>query len=269
MRNEPGLPVLLDRAPVSDGRSETFAPVGERRAYAAPGESLTFAVLTRAGRELIVTLTTQPVFDLALSAPVARRIRRTVRHRGGESALTSLARRTLEPGDLESIDLQTLGKGRDLLRLGAHDSGVLPAFWRTVAAGGGYAPACVELQNQIAPAALLVEIMGGIEHAPPEAVRSAMAQFGSRSAALILHIAPDPAAAWRLAPVRAQCLLIDFAGVEHEHARDWGAAAQLIGAARQACPQVMLLNLRPDRGLAAQAAGATHAVFAGMQAVTI
>ena len=161
MRNEPGLPVLLDRAPVSDGRSETFAPVGERRAYAAPGESLTFAVLTRAGRELIVTLTTQPVFDLALSAPVARRIRRTVRHRGGESALTSLARRTLEPGDLESIDLQTLGKGRDLLRLGAHDSGVLPAFWRTVAAGGGYAPACVELQNQIAPAALLVEIMGG------------------------------------------------------------------------------------------------------------
>ena len=96
-----------------------------------------------------------------------------------------------------------------------------------------------------------------------------MAQFGSRSAALILHIAPDPAAAWRLAPVRAQCLLIDFAGVEHEHARDWGAAAQLIGAARQACPQVMLLNLRPDRGLAAQAAGATHAVFAGMQAVTI
>ena len=134
MRNEPGLPALLDRAPVSDGRSETFAPVGERRAYAAPGESLTFAVLTRAGRELIVTLTTQPVFDLALSAPVARRIRRTVRHRGGESALTSLARRTLEPGDLESIDLQTLAKGRDLLRLGAHDSGVLPAFWRSTVA---------------------------------------------------------------------------------------------------------------------------------------
>ena len=43
----------------------------------------------------------------------------------------------------------------------------------------------------------------------------------------------------------------------------------LIGAARDACPQVMLLNLRPDRGLAAQAAGATHAVFAGMDAITV
>jgi hypothetical protein len=31
----------------------------------------------------------------------------------------------------------------------------------------------------------------------------------------------------------------------------------------------MLLNLRPDRGLAAHAAGATHAVFGGMEAVIV
>jgi hypothetical protein len=43
----------------------------------------------------------------------------------------------------------------------------------------------------------------------------------------------------------------------------------LIVAARQAAPQVLLLNLRPDRGLAARAAGATHAVFAGMEPITI
>jgi hypothetical protein len=57
--------------------------------------------------------------------------------------------------------------------------------------------------------------------------------------------------------------------VAHETAREWLDAVALIGAAREACPQVMLLNLRPDRGLAAQAAGATHAVFAGMEAITV
>jgi len=57
--------------------------------------------------------------------------------------------------------------------------------------------------------------------------------------------------------------------VAHDGPLEWKAAHELIAAARQACGQVMLLNLRPDRGLAAQAAGATHAVFAGMDAITI
>ena len=81
--------------------------------------------------------------------------------------------------------------------------------------------------------------------------------------------AGDGAIAANLAEVRARCLAIDFAGVAHESARDWQSAVQLIGAAREACPQLLLLNLRPDRGLAAQAAGATHAVFAGMEAVIV
>lgn len=67
----------------------------------------------------------------------------------------------------------------------------------------------------------------------------------------------------------ARCLAIDFAGVAHEGPREWLDAAALIGVAREACPQILLLNLRPDRGLAAQAAGATHAVFAGMETVTV
>lgn len=60
------------------------------------------------------------------------------------------------------------------------------------------------------------------------------------------------------------CLAIDFAGVAHAGARDWQAAIDLIQAARQSCSQVMLINLRPERALGAQAAGATHAVFASM-----
>ncbi|WP_292126795.1 hypothetical protein, partial [Brevundimonas sp.] len=95
------------------------------------------------------------------------------------------------------------------------------------------------------------------------------AHFETAALGVILHIAPDAAAAGRLAGVRAQCLAIDFAGVAHESPREWLGAAELIAAARAACPQVLLLNLRPDRGLAAQAAGATHAVFAGMDAITI
>ena len=274
MRNDPGYPAASTRASdydaPADGLKDAIARIGERRSYAAPYESLTFTLLTRARRERIVTLAAQPVFDLVRSTPVARRIRRSVRHRGGETALTGLARRTLEPADLVRIDTQTLKNGLDLLRLGTNDSGVLPAFWRTVASSGGrFDLLCAEMQHEAVPGTLLIEVMGGLEQAPPDAIHEAIQHFETGALGLILHISPDPGAALRLSQVRAQCLAIDFAGVEHESARDWQGAAQLIEAARQACPQVMLLNLRPDRGLAAQAAGATHAVFAGMDAVIV
>ncbi|MBU3970994.1 MAG: hypothetical protein KKG54_09350, partial [Alphaproteobacteria bacterium] len=45
-----------------DAREWPRAPLGERRAYAAPYESLTFTLVTRARRELTVTLAAQPVF---------------------------------------------------------------------------------------------------------------------------------------------------------------------------------------------------------------
>ncbi|NJC41449.1 hypothetical protein GGQ87_001707 [Brevundimonas alba] len=251
--------------PSGDGRS-----IGERRSYAAAYESLTFPLVTRGGRELTVTLAAQPVFDLTRSAPVARRVRRSIRHRGGESALVGLGGRTIEAVDLKRIDLQTLRDGLDLLRLGPDDSGVVPAFWRTIASSGGrFALLCTELQHPAAPGALLVEVMGGLEQAPAEAIAEAISHFQTRAVGVILHVAPDAGAVRRLASINAQCLAIDFAGVEHEAMRDWQGAAQLIAAAREACQQVMLLNLRPDRGLAAQAAGATHAVFAGMEAVIV
>ncbi|MDI1325759.1 MAG: hypothetical protein PSV23_03060 [Brevundimonas sp.] len=247
-----------------------YSPLGERRAYAAPYESLTFSLVTRAGRELAVTLAAQPVFDLDRSAPVSRRIRRIVRHRGGESALTALGRRTLEPVDLKRIDLQTLNHGLDLLHLGPHDTGVLPAFWRTVASSRGrFALLCTELQHDSAAGNLLIEVMGGLEQAPPETIEESIQHFETGALGVILHVAPDPGLVRRLAGVRARCLAIDFAGVAHDGPREWRAAHDLIAAARQTCSQVMLLNLRPDRGLAAQAAGATHAVFAGMETITV
>lgn len=265
-RPQDDFPYIGEATP-SSGRN---APLGERRAYAAPYESVSFTLVTRGQRELIVTLAAQPVFDLERSAPVSRRIRRSVRQRGGERALLGGGRRTLETVDLKRIDLQTLNHGLDLLQLGSSESGVLPAFWRTVASGPGrFALLCTEMQHAAAPGTLLVEIMGGLEQTPPEAIREAIAHFETSAMGALLHIAPDPAAARRLVGVRARCLAIDFAGIEHETAREWQSAAQLIDVARTACPQVLLLNLRPARGLAARAAGATHAVFAGMEAISI
>jgi hypothetical protein len=260
------------RAYASPGWSDAAArsPPLERRAYAAPYESLTFTVVTRARRELTVTLAAQPVFDLGRSAPISRRIRRIIRHPGGERALTGLGRRPLDAVDLRRIDLQTLRHGLDMLRLGASDSGVLPAFWRTVASSGGrFAMLCAEMQHEPAPGALLVEVMGGLEQASSEVIAEAVSHFETASQGVILHIPPDVGAARRLAGTGVRCISIDFAGVAHDSVRDWTPAAELIQVARRSCPQVMLLNLRPDRGLAAHAAGATHAVFAGMDAVTI
>jgi hypothetical protein len=259
------------RAYASPGLTEAAGQTPlQRRAYAAPYQSLTFSLVTRARRELTVTLATQPVFDLTLSAPVSRRIRRTIRHQGGERALMGLGRRTLEPVDLRRIDLQTLRHGLEMLRLGAGDSGVMPAFWRTVASSGGrFALLCAEMQHAPAPGSLFVEVMGGLEQAPPDAIAEAVSHFETASQGVILHIAPDIASARRMIGTGVRCLSIDFAGVAHETIRDWQIAAELIHVARLAAPHVLLLNLRPDHGLAAQAAGATHAVFANMEAVTI
>lgn len=269
MRQVPEFSISDDPGGNSAGE-RPYLPVGERRAYATPYESVTFSIVTRAGRELTVTLAAQPVFDLDRSMPVSRRIRRIVRHRGGESALAALGRRTLEPADLKRIDLQTLSRGLDLLRLRPDETGVLPAFWRTVVSSGGqFALLCSEQQHGSAPGTLLVEVMGGLEQAPPEVVDESISHFNTEALGVILHIAPDAGLVRRMSGVRARCLAIDFAGVAHEGPREWQAAHDLISAARQTCNQVMLLNLRPDRGLAAQAAGATHAVFAGMETITV
>lgn len=264
----PAYPTVGDPGGPTAGEG-SYSRLGERRAYAAPYESLTFGLVTRAGRELTVTLAAQPVFDLDRSTPVSRRIRRSVRHRGGESALAALGRRTLEPVDLKRIDLQTLNHGLDLLHLGPQDTGVLPAFWRTVASSRGrFALLCSELHGSV-PGNLLVEVMGGLEQAPPEMIDESIGHFETAALGVVLHVAPDPGLVRRLAGVRARCLAIDFAGVAHDGPREWQSAQDLIAAARQTCNQVLLLNLRPDRGLAAQAAGATHAVFAGMEAITV
>jgi hypothetical protein len=238
-------------------------------AYAAAYESLTFSLVTRARRELSVTLAAQPVIDLKTGVAVSRRIRRCVRHVGGESELAR-GRGALEAMDLKRIDLQTLKHGLDLLRLERSDSGVVPAFWRTVASSGGrFALLCAELQHGGAPGALLVEVMGGLEQAPPDAVANAIAHFETAALGVVLHVAPDLGAVRKLEGAHAQCLALDFAGVAHEAARDWPDAADLIGAGRDACAQVLLLNLRPERARTARAAGATHAVFAGLEPLRI
>lgn len=238
-------------------------------AYAAAYESLTFPLVTRTRQELSITLAAQPVFDLNTGVPMSRRIRRCVRHTGGEAALAR-GRGSLEPMDLKRIDLQTLKHGLDLLRLQPGDSGIVPAFWRTIASSGGrFALLCAELQHGAAPGALLVEVMGGLEQAPPEAVADAVSHFETAALGAVLHVAPDVGSVRRLAGARARCLALDFAGVAHETARDWPEAAGLIAAGRAAVEHLILLNLRPDRARDALTAGATHAVFTGLEPIRV
>lgn len=251
---------------VGYGRLREDTEVGgvrPRRAFAAPYESVTFSTATRARRELTITLASQPVFELASSTPISQRLRRTIR-RCGEPSL--FERRTLETEDLKQIDVLTIEHGMRLLRLGPGDCGIVPAFWRTLAAArGSYALLCAATQHSAEPGSLLIEVFGGIEHAAVEEIDEALARFQTEARGVLLHIAPDSDAARRLQGVQAHCLAIDFAGVAHEGARDWIGAAELITAARQICSQLLLVNLRPERALAAQAAGATHAVFSSLE----
>lgn len=249
-------------------REETVSGAGPpRRAFAAPYESVTFSTATRSRRELTITLASQPVFELASSTPISQRLRRTIR-RCGEPSL--FERRTLETEDFKQIDLLTIEHGMRLLRLGPGDSGIVPAFWRTLtAARGPYALLCAATQHSAEPGSQLIEVYGGLEYAPVDVIDEALERFQTQTRGVVLHIAPDVDTARRLRGVHAHCLAIDFAGVAHEGARDWIGAAELVVAARQICSQVLLVNLRPDRALAAQAAGATHAVFSSLEPLAL
>lgn len=247
--------------------AEEAGAARHRRAFSAAYESVTFSTVTSSRCELTVTLASQPVFDLASSAPISRRLRRTIRHCGERSIFE---RRTLDVEDLRQIDVLTIEQGMRLLRLGTGDCAIVPAFWRTLSAGRGpYALLCAATQHSAEPGSLLIEIFGGPEHAAVDVIDEALAHFETRTRGAVLHIAPDIDTARRLSGVRASCLAIDFAGVAHEGARDWQSAADLVAAARQVCGQLLLVNLRPDRALAAQAAGATHAVFAMLEPRTV
>lgn len=238
-------------------------PVPQRRAFAASYESVTFSVASRSRNELTVTLASQPVFDLTSSTPTGQRLRRTIR-RSGERPI--FERRTLEVEDLRRIDVLTMEHGMRLLRLGRGDCGIVPAFWRTLAGGRRpYALQCATTQHSSEPGSLLIEVFGGLEHTPVETIDEALAQFQTQTRGVLLHIAPDIGTVRRLAGVRAHRLAIDFAGVAHEGAREWLGATDLMMAARQVCGQLLLVNLRPDRAQAAQAAGATHAVFSSLE----
>lgn len=235
----------------------------QRRAFGAPYESVTFSTATRSRCELTVTLASQPVFDLASSTPICQRLKRTIRRTGERSIFE---RKTLELDDLRQIDILTIEHGMRLLRLGPGDTAIVPAFWRTLSGGRGpYALQCAAVQHSSEPGSLLIEVFGGLEHTPVQVIDETLAHFQTQTRGVVLHIAPDVDTARRLDGVHAHCLAIDFAGVAHEGARDWISAAELVGGARQICSQLLLVNLRPDRALAAQAAGATHAVFSTLE----
>lgn len=258
-----------------DGGVHAHAPP-EFRSFAPvdlpPGAhaSLTFPFVSRARREMSVRLTVQPIFNLTEGRMVSRRVRRVVRHHGGESALRGLGRSMLETADLRRIDLGTLQHGLALLPPEDGDSGVIPAFWRTVSTSHGrFALVYAGLQQDGAPARVMIEVVGVPECPDIDAVAEAIAHFETERQGVILHIPPDPALAERLAGAGCGCLAMDFAGVDYARARGWQEAERLIRAARSAAPGVLILNIAPHWGAAAAAAGATHAVFCAMPGMTV
>ena len=86
---------------------------------------------------------------------------------------------------------------------------------------------------------------------------------------MILHAAPDMGIVRQAAQARAACLCLDFAGVDHLSPEGKSEARDLIASARQVAPTVLLVNLRPEWAPAAHEAGATHAVLAPMEPLSL
>lgn len=257
------------------GQSESvdagrFSGLSEGRSFnPSSSKSLTFPIVTTAQRELNVTLAPQLVFDLARRQPVGYRLNRSVRRAGGDRLHEGLGRGRLEPVDLKRIDSETLRHGRDLLDLDSGATGIVPAFWRTVAAAPGrVALLYAGLKAEVDAERLLVEVVGLDERAGLEEVMDVTSQLEAQRRGVVLHVSPYVASVRRLGPAAPRCICLDFAGVETQGQVSWQQAASLIAAAREAAGNVLLINLPPERGEAAAGAGATHAVFRDMDRLT-
>lgn len=147
---------------------------------------------------------------------------------------------------------------------------MLPVFWRTLATSHGrFALLYAGTNDETRPAGLSMEIMGGTETSRLDAVAEVIEQFQSGPIGMILHAAPDIGIVRQAAETRASCLCLDFAGVDHLSPEDKAGARDLIAAARRVAPTVLLVNLRPDWAPAAHEAGATHAVLAPMEPLSL
>lgn len=245
------------------GRARALDPRGFEP---TPARSLTFPFVTGQRRELSVTLTPRPVFDLARRQAVGVRLARVVRRSGREGALAGLSRGPLEVADLKRIDVDTLRHGMGLFEADQAATGVVPAFWRTVAAARGrFALLYAGLEVEVDAGRLLVEVVGLGDSVDLEELKSACGQLEAQRRGVVLHAPPDAASVTRLGAIRPRCIGLDFAGVETQGQVGWQGAVTLISAARAAAENVLLVNLPPDKGEAAAAAGATHAVFCPMQ----
>lgn len=266
----PGGAVLTGRGDTPYQGAGFSQPAPEKRSFtSAPAKSLTFPVVTAARRELSVTLTPQTVFDLSRRAAVGFRLARSLRRVGGDAMHDGLGRARLEPTDLKRIDSETLRHGRDLLDLENGATGVVPAFWRTVATGPGrVALLYAGLRAEVDAGRLLVEVVGLDDRAALSGVMEASSHLEAQRRGVVLHAAPFAASVARLAAASPRCICLDFAGVETQGPIAWQQAANLIVAARGASGHVLLVNLPPERGEAAAMAGATHAVFRDMDRLT-
>ena len=233
-------------------------------------EEARFELTSRGRRGLSIGLIAQDIVDLDTGQAVSRRVRRIIRHTGGQAGPSLFGRGTLEGSDLRRIDLQTLRLGVNLLRRTPGLTGVLPVFWRTLATSHGrFALLYAGTHDEARPTGLSLEIMGGAESSRLDAVAEVVEQFRNGPIGMILHAAPDPGLVRQLEGIPAACVTLDFAGVDHVSADGKSGARDLIAVARQVVPQVLLVNLRPEWAPAAHEAGATHAVFAPMEKLSL
>lgn len=239
------------------------------RAYGPAVERLSFSLVTRSRGALVVVLSAEPVFDLTRRTMVGQRLRRAVAPTRRFGLLSGWTRRTPDPADQKRIDIKTQHRGAELLRLDGDAVGVMPVFWRTASTVSGRFALNALAPRSSAQASLLYELTGGVETAAIASLCEALDAMEERGRGVILNVAPDVRAIRRLAPARAEGLTLDFTGLRHHTARDWDAACRLIEAAAQGTTRVVVLNLSPDRGEAAAAVGATHAVLSALRPIRV
>jgi hypothetical protein len=236
---------------------------------ALPGQ-ITYPLTTRSGRELSVSLTLKPVFSLAKGEPSAVRLVEEIRTAaGGLRVLEPAERARLDLIDIERLDCEAYHRGLKLIEDSGAAAGVIPTSYRTLARAQGrfaYLSAC--LQAPVTEhAAVFAEITDVDAGTPRERLAEVAALIGTHRRGVMVRLDRDPRSLpMLLADLNVAGAVIDAAGLD---AAGWPPFRSYLRAVRSVVRTVLLDRLDPTWSISARDWGATHAVFAPYQGVTI
>lgn len=232
----------------------------------------TYPLVSRSGVELSVALNLEAIHSLGKSAPVAARVRETIRYASSGRPLEPSERARLDLIDVERMDCEAYQRGMALLHDAGATVGLISTSYRTLARTAGryaYMTACLASPVN-AQAAIFAEVTDVDSFTPRERLAEVCGLIRAHRQGVMIRLDRDPRTLETLmGDLSVAGAALDAGGPRGLTSASWPPFRAYLRAVKSVVPAVLLEGLEPIWAKAAQEAGATHAVFAPCEAVHV